>query len=83
MREISKRMACAWLGVITAIGVIGLLMARELSKGYYRQHPDGTASPLDLYEYALLGVVAVLCLGYTGWSLISWALRKARGQHDE
>jgi hypothetical protein len=78
LKEVSKKIACAWLGMIAVVGVIGLLVTRELSKEYYQAHPGGNSSPLDLYEYALLGVVAVLCLGYTTWVFVSWALKRAR-----
>jgi len=83
MREVSSRIVCAWLSVIAIVGVAGLLVARELSEGYYLKHPGGTTSALDLFAVALMGVVAVLCLGFSVWSVLSWALEKARGQHDE
>jgi len=82
MREVSSRIVCAWLSVIAIVGVAGLLVARELSEGYYLKHPGGTTSALDLFEFGLMGIVAVLCLGYTGCAFITWAMG-AKRRYDE
>jgi hypothetical protein len=61
--EVSNKMVSVWMTAIVIVGGGGLIVARE-------------AGQMDLFEYGLLGIVAVLCLGYSGWAFVSWALKR-------
>lgn len=53
------------MGMLVIVGALSLIVARETNQ-------------MDAFEIGLLGIVAVLCLGYSGWVFIEWAVRKSR-----
>lgn len=61
--EVSNKVVSMWMTALVVVGGGGLIVARETGQ-------------MDLFEYGLLGVVAVLCMGYSVWSLLSWARQK-------
>jgi hypothetical protein len=61
--EVSNKVVSMWMTALVVVGGGGLIVARETGQ-------------MDLFEYGLLGIVAVVCLGYSCWAVVSWGLKR-------
>ena len=61
--EVSNKVVSMWMIALVVVGGLGLIVARETDQ-------------MDAFEMILLGIVAVVCLGYSCWAVVSWGLKR-------
>jgi nitrate reductase gamma subunit len=72
----SRKSEIVLVGGMLVVGVVIMLIARVMSGPV--TSITTTTTLTDWYILALAGLVAVLCLGYSLWCVVSWAKNHSR-----